>query len=293
MRDYVFMTDSDSDLPFSHVDEKEIEMVYMPYSIDGQEYKDDLGRSGNQKEYFDRMRAGAVPVTSALNMHNYLEILEPIFASGRDILFIAFSSQLSATQNFMKQARDELLEKYPGRKMLIVDTLSISAPQTLLILAAYKLYEQGKTMDEVAAWVEENKLRAQAWITVEDLVYLKRGGRVSNAAAAMGTLLDLKPIIVETRSGKLTPAEKVRGRKAAIRLLADRTAENIENASEQTIIIMHADALDDAKKLEELIRQRIPDIGGVDYIFVGPVIGAHCGPGTLAACFMGKVRPIE
>lgn len=292
MRDYVFMTDSDSDLPFHYVDEKDIAMVYMPYSLNGQEFKDDLGRGGNQKEYFDQMRNGATPVTSALNMHNYLEIIEPYFEQGRDILFLAFSSQLSATQNFMRQAREELLQKYPERKMVIVDTLSISAPQTILILEAYKLYEAGKSMDEVAQWVEENKLRVQAWITVDDLVYLKRGGRISGAAAVMGTMLDLKPIICETREGKLAPAEKVRGRKAALRLIVDRTVENIENASEQTIIIMHADAAEDANRLEDLIRQRIPDIGGVEQIFVGPVIGAHCGPGTVAACFMGKVRPI-
>ena len=293
MRDYVFMTDSDSDLPFRHVDEKDIEMVYMPYSVDGVEYKDDLGRSGRQKEYFDKMRAGGVPVTSALNMQNYLDILEPFFAQGRDVLFLAFSSQLSATINFLRQAVDELKTMYPERRCRVVDTLSISAPQTLLILEAYKRYEQGQGLDEVADWVEQNRMRAQAWITVDDLIYLKRGGRISSAAATMGTLLDLKPIIVESRSGKMTPAEKVRGRKAAIRLIAERTAENIENPADQTIIIMQADAPEDAKRLEAAIREKVPDIGDVETIFVGPVIGAHCGPGTLAACFMGKERPIE
>ncbi len=293
MRDYVFMTDSDSDLSFRHVDEKEIEMVYMPYSVDGVEYKDDLGRSGNQKEFFDKMRQGTVPVTSALNMQNYLVIFDPILVRGQDVLFLAFSSQLSATLNFLRQALEELKETYPERRCRVVDTLSISAPQTLLILEAYKRYEQGQSMDEVGDWVEQNRLRAHAWITVDDLVYLKRGGRISSAAATMGTLLDLKPVIVESRSGKLTPAEKVRGRKAAIRLIAERTAENIENAAEQTMIIMHADALEDAQRLEYLIREKVPDIGGIDTVFVGPVIGAHCGPGTLAACFMGKERPIE
>lgn len=292
MNPYVFMTDSDSDLPFHYVDELDLTMVYMPYILDGQEYLDDLGRNGNQKEYFDKMRAGAAPVTSLLPTATYLEYFEPCFEQGKDILFIAFSSQLSSTINNIFAARDELLEKYPERKMIVVDTLSISGPQTLLILGAHKLYREGKTMEEVAQWVEQNKLRAQAWLTVDDLKYLRRGGRISSVAATMGTMLDLKPILVESRAGKMVPAEKVQGRKRALRLLADRTAQNIEHPEDQTMIIIHADAKEDANRLAELIRERVPSIGGIEQYFVGPVIGAHCGPGTLAACFMGKERSI-
>ena len=176
MNPYVFMTDSDSDLPFRYVDELDMTMVYMPYILDGKEYFDDLGRSGKQKEYFDNMRAGAAPVTSLLPTAAYVEYFEPCFKEGRDILFVAFSSQLSGTINNVYAARDELLAKYPDRRMTVVDTLSISAPQTILILKAYELYRQGKSMDEVAQWLEDNKLRAQAWFTVDDLKYLRRGG---------------------------------------------------------------------------------------------------------------------
>ena len=290
--DYVFMTDSDSDLHYTQADEMQIPVVRMPYMMDGKEYYDDMGRGGDIKGFYAKMRSGSVPVTSLLPTPAYLEYFEPILKEGHDILFLAFSSELSATIQNIYAAREELLAKYPGRKMLVVDTLSISAPQTNLILPAFALYKQGKTMEEIAAWVEENKLRSQAWITVEDLKYLKRGGRISGTAAVMGTMLDLKPILAMGKNGKIVPAEKVQGRKKAMRVLAERTAENIENPESQTMIIMHADCLEDAQRLEELIRQKVPAIKAIRTIMVGPVIGAHCGPGTLASCFLGKERPI-
>lgn len=292
MPSYVFMTDSDSDLPFSYVDELDINMVYMPYVLNGQEYFDDLGRNGTQKEYFDKMRAGETPVTSLLPVAAYLEYIEPCFQEGKDILFIAFSSQMSGTIENLRQARDELLAKYPERKMTIVDTLSISAPMSLLVLKAYELYAAGKSMEEVAAWVEANKLRAQAWLTVDDLKYLRRGGRISAVSATMGTMLDLKPIIIEGRGGKMDAVDKVQGRKRALRVLAERTAENLEDPENQVIVILHADAQEDADRLEALIREAVPTIGEIRQQLIGPVIGAHCGPGTIASCFLGKERPM-
>ncbi|MBE5802417.1 MAG: DegV family protein [Clostridiales bacterium] len=291
MNSYVFMTDSDSDLPFGYVDELDLTMVYMPYMVDGKEYYDDLGRSGKQKDYFDSMRAGATPVTSLLPQAAYEEYFEPIFQQGKDILFVAFSSQLSGTINNIYAAREELLEKYPERKMIVVDTLSISAPQTILILKAHALYREGKSMEEVAAWLEENKLKAQAWFTVDDLVYLKRGGRISAVAAAFGTMLDLKPIITETKEGKLTSTDKVRGRKQALRMLVDKAVENIDDPANADVIILHADAAEDAARLESKLQEKIPGLNKIDTYFVGPVIGAHCGPGTVAVCFFGKERP--
>jgi len=259
--------------------------------IDGQEFFADLGRGGENKAFYDKMRAGAAPVTSLLPMDAYFEYFEPILQKS-DLLFIAFSSQLSATIQNIYAVREELLKKYPGRKFMVVDTMSISAPELLLILGAHKLYREGKPMEEVAEWVEDNKMRAQAWVTVDDLKYLKRGGRISGAAAFFGTMLSLKPIVVMGKNGKIAPAEKVQGRQKALRLIAERTAQNIENPADQTLIIMHADVPEDAKRPEDLIRQRIPDLKDIMTIFVGPVIGTHCGPGTVASCFMGKERPI-
>ena len=204
MNPYVFMTDSDSDLPFRYVDELDLSMVYMPYIVDGKEYLDDLGRNADQKLYFDNMRSGAAPSTSLLPVGAYLEIFEPVFEQGKDILFVAFSSQLSGTMNNIFAAREELLEKYPERKMIVVDTLSISAPQSILILKAHELYRQGQSMEEVAQWLEENKLRVQAWFTVDDLKYLRRGGRISAVAATMGTLLELKPSLLKPKRASLS-----------------------------------------------------------------------------------------
>lgn len=291
MNSYVFMTDSDSDLPFSYVDELDMTMVYMPYIIDGKEYLDDLGRNGKQKEYFDNMRAGATPVTSLLPQAVYEEYFEPVFQQGKDILFVSFSSQLSGTIRNIYAAREELLEKYPERKMIVVDTLSISAPQTILILKAHALYREGKSMEEVAAWLEENKLKAQAWFTVDDLVYLKRGGRISAVAAAVGSMLDLKPIITETKEGKLVSTEKVRGRKQALRVLVDKAVENIDDPANADVIILHADAPEDAARVESKLKEKLPELTKIDTYYVGPVIGAHCGPGTVAVCFFGKERP--
>lgn len=288
---YVFMTDSNSDLPYTIKDQYDIPVVYMPYVIDGQEFFADLGRGGENKAFYEKMRAGAAPVTSLLPTAAYFEYFEPILQKS-DLLFIAFSSQLSATIQNIYAVREELLKKYPERKFMVVDTMSISAPELLLILGAHKLYREGKPMEEVAKWVEDNKMRAQAWVTVDDLKYLKRGGRISGAAAFFGTMLSLKPIVVMGKNGKIAPAEKVQGRQKALRLIAERTAQNIENPADQTLIIMHADVPEDAKRLEDLIRQRIPDLKDVMTIFVGPVIGTHCGPGTVASCFMGKERPI-
>lgn len=291
MNSYAFFTDSDSDLPFRFVDELELDMVYMPYMVDGKEYFDDLGRNGKEKEFFDAMRGGAAPVTSLLPTAAYEEYFEPVFASGRDILFAAFSSQLSGTIQNIYAAREELLQRYPERRMIVVDTLSISLPQSILVLKAHELYRQGKTMDEVAAWLEENKSRSQAFFTVDDLVYLRRGGRISAVAATVGTMLDLKPIITEGKNGKLLSMDKVRGRKQALRTLAELAAQNIDDPSEAEMYVLHADAPQDAERLVQLLREKIPGIDQISVRYVGPVIGAHCGPGTVAVCFFGKERP--
>lgn len=289
MQNYILMTDSDSDLPYALKVEYNIPVVYMPYSLEGKEYYDDLGQTLDHKSFFDRMRQGAHPTTSALNETVYEEYFEPILAEGKDILFLAFSSQLSMTINAIRAARETLLSKYPERKFLLVDTLSISGPQTLLVLKAHEMYRAGESMEAVAQWVEDNKLRAQAFFTVDDLKYLQRGGRISSTAAALGTLLDLKPILTETREGKLAAAAKVRGRKKALGFMVDKAVECIEDPTESIALVLHADAREDAEKLTAMIQEKLPELV-IRIENVGPVIGAHAGPGTVAFCFIGKER---
>ena len=291
VQNYVFMTDSDSDLPYELKVRYDIPVVSMPYTLEGKEYFDDLGQTLDSKSFFDKMRAGAQPSTSALNETIYLEYFEPVLAEGKDLLFVAFSSQLSGTINAVYAARETLLAKYPERKFMVVDTLSIFGPMTILVLKAHELYRAGKPMEEVAAWLEENKLRAQAWFTVDDLKYLKRGGRISPAVAAIGTMLDLKPILTETLEGKLASADKVRGRRKAMNYIVDKAVENVADQKEAVGIILHADALADAQKLRDMLAARLPDME-LRIENVGPVIGTHAGPGTLAFCFLGKKRPM-
>ena len=284
--DYVFMTDSDSDLPFHLKQQYDIPVVYMPYALDGKEYFDDLGQMLDHKSYYDKMRAGANPVTSALNEESYIEYFEPILKE-KDLLFVAFSSKLSCTLQSVYSAREKLLARYPGRKFTVVDTLSISGPMTLLVLKAHEMYRAGKPMDEVASWLEANKLRAQAYFTVDDLKYLKRGGRISAVAATVGTMLDLKPIIVEAADGTLQAGDKVRGRKKAIAYIVDKCVAAQPDPAESPIIVLNADAPEDAERAKAQLEQKLP--GATIMIeHVGPVIGAHAGPGTLAVCFMGK-----
>jgi len=288
--DYVFMMDSDSDLPYDLKEKYDIPVVYMPYALDGKEYFDDLGQTLDHKSYFDRMRNGAVPVTSALNEETYLEYFEPILKE-KDLLFVAFSSKLSCTLQAVYSAREKLLEKYPERKFIVVDTLSISTQLTLLALKGHEMYRAGAPIEEVADWLEKNKLRAHGWFTVDDLKYLKRGGRISPTAAAFGSMLDIKPVITEARDGTLQSVDKVRGRKKALNTLVDRLVEYEPDPKESMAIILHADAPDDAQELKELALKKIPDLQiRIDHI--GPVIGAHCGPGTLAITFLGKERKI-
>ena len=284
---YVYMTDSDSDLPYHLKAEYDIPVVYMPYALNGKEYFDDLGQTLDHKSYFDAMRNGANPVTSALNEESYLEYFDPILESGKDLLFVAFSSKLSCTLQAARSAREQLLKKYPDRKITIVDTLSISGPMTLLVLKAHELYRAGKSMEEVAAWLEANKLRAQAYFTVDDLKYLKRGGRISGAAAAVGTMLDLKPIIIEASDGTLQAGEKIRGRKKALAYIVDAMMKADPDPAESPILILNADAPEDAERVKASIEQKLP---GAEIMIehVGPVIGAHAGPGTVALCFIGR-----
>ena len=284
-QNYVFMTDSDSDLPFHLKEQYDIPVVYMPYALDGKEYFDDLGQMLDHKSYYDMMRNGATPVTSALNEATYLDYFEPVLKE-KDLLFVAFSSKLSCTLQAVYSAREKLLKKYPERKFTVVDTLRISGPMTLLVLKAHEMYRAGKPMDEVAAWLEANKLRAQAYFIVDDLKYLKRGGRISATAATVGTMLDLKPIIMEASDGTLTSNDKIRGRKKAIAFIVDKMLEFDPDPAESPIIVLNADIPDDAERVKSMVEQKLP---GANVLIenVGPVIGAHAGPGTLALCFIG------
>ena len=241
------------------------------------------------KDFYEGLRHGETATTSAVNIDGWKTVIEPVLQAGKDALVLVFTSGLSGTYQNATIAADELREQYPDRKINVVDTLCASLGQGLLVYYACQKRDEGLSMDEVAAWVEENKLHLCHWVTADDLMYLKRGGRVSAATAVAGTLLQIKPIIHVNDEGKLISVGKARGRKAAIKTLCDKVGElGIEGAND-TIFICHGDCLEDAQELERLLKEKY-GTKKVFIYYIGAVIGSHAGPGTMAVFFLGKHR---
>lgn len=286
---YQLFCDSNSEIPYWFAKENGLAVVRMPYVICDEEYYYDLGEHTDFVDFYNKERAGNMPTTAALNAQNYLEIYEPTLAAGTDILMISFSSALSGTHAMLEQARQELLEKYPERTFNVVNTLSISMGAGLIVYYATQMWKAGATQQEIISWVEENRMKVNHWFSVDDLHHLKRGGRLSGAAAFVGSVLELKPILTVNSEGKLIVVGKAKGRKRALKTMLEKMEQNIVDPENQLIVVLHADAPEDAKFLEESIRSTYnPKELWVNY--VGPVIGTHCGPGTVALLFMGKDR---
>lgn len=240
-------------------------------------------------EFYNKMRAGGVAKTAAVNSESFSEEFEKVLAAGNDLLYLGFSSGLSTTYNSARLAAGELREKYPDRKIVVIDTLSASAGEGLIVYLTVKKKEEGATIEEAAAFVQDLIPRMGIWFTVDDLVYLKRGGRVSPTAAFVGNLLGIKPVLYMDNAGHLIPVLKVRGRKNAINALADKYTERAVDKENGTVFISHGDCLEDAQALASILEDR----HGVKVEIitdVGPVIGAHSGPGTLALFYVGNER---
>lgn len=285
---FVLMTDSSSDLSAKLAEKLEVEVTSLTVSVDGGEYipNDKL----DIKDFYKQLREGKTATTSALNLDAATEAIEKYAAEGRDVLYLAFSSGLSSTYNTGKLACEELSEKYPERKLMTVDTLCASLGQGLIVYYASKMRDEGKTIEEVRDWVEANKMSVAHWFTVDDLHHLKRGGRVSAATAVVGTMLSIKPVLHVDDAGKLVSVSKARGRKPSIGALCDKLLESASwPANEQMVFISHGDCEDEANYLADMIRKKF---GPIDVVvdYIGPVIGAHAGPGTIALFFMANAR---
>jgi DegV family protein with EDD domain len=288
--DYVITTCSTTDLPAEYVARHNI--PYLPYSyhIEGKEYKDDLCQTVSAQEFFKIVRDGAMPTTSLVNFESYMTLFDSFLSRGMDILHIELSSGVSGSYNSARLAVEELRAKYPERKLYLVDSLSASLGFGLLVHYAIEMKEAGKSIDEIHAWVEDNKLKINHWFTVDDLMHLKRGGRVSGAAAMLGTLLHIKPVLNVDDTGHLIPREKARGRKAALHLLVEKMEALVEKPDGQDIFISHADSLEDAAYVADLVKEKFPGVNNILINTIGPVIGTHSGPGTIALFFLGKHR---
>ncbi len=289
---FILFTDSNSDIPFGEVAVHDLKIVYMPYSLDGSDEVSDLGRGDVIPNFYAAMRAGKTPTTSLLTREKSIEYFEPVLREGRDILFICFSSELSGTYDNAVLAREELLQRYPERKLVVVNSRNVSMGEAYLALEAARLRDAGASLEETASWVEAHKYNVRYWFTVDDLAYLKRGGRISAATAVVGTLLNIKPMLTVTRAGKLISVDKEKGRRRAVRRLALNLQKEIVEPEKQVISILQADCPEDARALEREILSLVPQ-AKCRIEMVGPTICAHAGPGTLAVVFLGAERERE
>lgn len=288
---YTIVTDSGCNLPEYLIDEFDLTILPLVFMVDGREYTSySKGEITDVKKFYTMMREGKVITTSLPNQAHTLDTFKSILSAGNDILYISFSSALSSTLEAIKLLSTSLLEDYPERRILCVDSLAASTGQGILVMGAAKVKQAGGSIDDAAQYVEDNRLHMCHWFTVDDLMYLYRGGRVSRTSAFAANILSIKPILHVDDKGALVPVEKVRGRKKSIKALVDHMEQTVILPLDgKTIHISHADCLTDAEYLRELIEERF----GVQHFMINvidPVIGAHSGPGTLAVFFDGTER---
>ena len=288
--DFLIITDSTCDMPQEMADELGLAILPIRVNMEDKEYVHYLdGRELGFHEFYEKLRAGVPAKTSAANQEDFLSLMEPALAAGRDVLYIGFSSGLSSTYNVGVMTAAQLAEKYPERKVYTVDSLSASFGEGLLVYHAVQQKLAGKSIDEVRAFVEENRLHLCHWFTVDDLQHLKRGGRVSAAAAVFGTMLNIKPVLHVDDEGHLIPVGKVQGRTTSIKALLKKMQETAIDPAEQVVFISHGDCEKDAEKLAAMVRESIGP-KEISLNPIGPVIGAHSGPGTVALFFLGTKR---
>ncbi len=290
MRDYVILTDSSCDLPAELAEKMGIRVVPLSVLVDGTEYMNYLdGREIGFKAFYDKIREGCTATTSAVNIAAFKEAMKAIVNEGKDVLYIGFSSGLSATVGAGINAARELSEEYPGSKIYAVDTLGASLGQGMTVYYAAKKQQEGASIEEVRDFVEQRRLNQAHWFTVDDLNHLKRGGRISPTTAAIGTMLNIKPVMHMDNEGHLVAVGKVRGRKASLKELVNSMEASALPGENPTIFISHGDCLEDAEYVASLVREKL----GIDDIiinYVGPVIGAHTGPGVVALFFWASER---
>ena len=286
---YKLFCDSNCELWHTTIEELGLEVIKMPYTLGDKEYFYDMGKDTDFEGFFKAMREGAVPKTSALNDYAYTEYFEPVLAAGQDIFYITFSHAMSATFNAMNSAIAALKQKYPERTVRTVDTKTISLGAGFIVYYAAQKYRQGATMDELEEYVNELVPHTATYFAVEDLTYLYRGGRVSGVSKVFGNLLNIKPILCFNDEGKIVNIDKQKGFKKAMAALRGYMAEKAEGLDKYKVFVLQADCPEAAKTFVADIKAQFP---AADVVVqpVGPVIGSHCGPGTIGLIFHAKER---
>ena len=284
------MTDSSANLSKEVIDQQELSILSLTYTVDGVEYKGyEKGKEVPVVPVYDMMRNQKEIRTSLVNGQEAEQTAEELLKEGKDLLYIGLSSALSGTYQTVRFALMELQEEYPERKIFAIDSLSASLGEGLLVQRAAQMREKGCTIEETAEWLETNCIRVCNEFTVDDLFYLKRGGRIGTAAAVLGSALKVKPLLRIDEEGGLVSAGRARGRKKSLDMMADQMKGNIVSPGEQTVYIVHGDCLSDAEYLADRIRQHI-QVGSIQIQILEPVLGSHAGPGTVGLMYMGEHR---
>lgn len=289
MRDFVISTDTAAGLGQEYLSENNIAVHPLHYIIDDVEYGIDLGRELTDKEFYDSIRAGKMPTTSATSPDYIGKLMRRQVNEGFDILHIGFSSGLSSSFEHAAICAEEIMQEVPECKIRAVDTLSAECGQALLVHKAVQMKKQGKTLDEIADWLEVNKHHMVVHFTVEDLFHLVRGGRLSKSTAVLGTALNIQPVLHVDEEGKLANISKVRGRKKAMRALVDPIEANSEGWDKDCIFLSHADALEEINMVKAMIQEKYPD-AYIMTLSVSPTVGAHTGAGVLVIAYFGNKK---
>lgn len=289
MKKYEIFTDSCCDLPLEYIENKRIPYIKLTYNYSGMEFEDDFGKNDSNKKFYEDIKTGEIPKTSQPSSMAFYNMFKDITKEGKDIIYICVSSGLSGTLNSANIAKTMIEEEKSSSKIYIFDSLTASLGQGLLVMKAKEMQESGAAFEEIIDYLETSKQSLNTYMTVNDLKYLKKGGRISNAAATIGIMLHIKPLLMLNHLGKVLPVVKIKGRKKVIIRMADIVSERIENSAVQRIAICHGDCYKEAEKLKELILSKV-QVKEVIMNYIGPVVGTFGGPGALAVFFMGKER---
>lgn len=293
MTKFVLTCTSTVDMTSEYLEKRNIPFISFHYEIDGKEYLDDLGKSMSFSEFYKKIDDGAMPITSLPNIGEYIVFFEKFLKEEKDVLHISLSSGLSGSHNAACLARDELLDTYPERKIMIVDSLGASSGYGLLTDLAADMRDEGKNIEFIYEWLEENKLNIHHWFFSTDLTHYKRGGRISPTSSFVGNLLNINPLLNMNSNGELIPREKIRGKKKVISEIVHKmeihAKDNLDYSGK--CFISHSECFDDARKVADLVEETFLKLDGNVRIYsVGTVIGSHTGPGTVALFFLGDKR---
>ena len=289
MNNIIIMTDSCCDLPYDFTVENNIVVMSLMLTLGGKTIADDLGKTLKYSDFYKTLREGEMPKTAQVNIYKFQNEFEKHVKNGDKVIYIGFSSALSGTYNSACIAMESVKEEYREADISVIDSKCASLGLGLLVYHANEMRKAGKSKEEIVKWIEENKLNIVHWFTVEDLNHLYRGGRISKTTAAVGSLLNIKPVLHVDNEGRLVQVEKTRGRRKSLSVIANKVAETIINSEEQVILISHGDCMEDVEYIKEKILEKIK-VKDIVVNHVGPVIGTHSGPGTIAVFYIGKER---